>query len=110
MCLYALPVAALVHIPVKFINWLELCQCPFTVTFKYSQTKYLLTAVDLHAKPANIKFRENLSACGTKCLVLTVAYCTTYMLSAIHMPQDDGKPSAMDSLPCTSLIGTLLGV
>ena len=28
------------------IDWLELCTCPFTVTFKYSRTKYSRMAAD----------------------------------------------------------------
>ena len=41
------------------IDWLELCTCPFTVTFKYSRTKYSRMAADPRKprtlNPAKIK-------------------------------------------------------
>ena len=41
------------------IDWLELYTCPFTVTFKYSRTKYSWMAADPQKtralKPAKIK-------------------------------------------------------
>ena len=40
------------------IDWLELCMCPFTVMFKYSQTKYSRMAAEPQ-KNANIKPRKN---------------------------------------------------
>ena len=72
--LYALPAAAWVHILWSYreqqtkrrfiailvthdvIDWLEQCTCPFTVTFKYPQTKYSWMVADPRTlNPAKIK-------------------------------------------------------
>ena len=51
------------------MDWLELCTCPFTVTFKYSRTKYSRMAADPRKprilNPAKIKAHT--------------VYCTLYI-------------------------------
>ena len=49
------------------IDWLELCMCPLTVTFKYSRTKYSRMAADPRKprtlNPAKIKAHTVLAKC-----------------------------------------------
>ena len=108
--LYALPAAACVHILLIYreqqtehrritilvmhdvIDCLELCTCPFTVTFKYSQTKYprlaavpqkLHTLNHVKIKVHMVKYIKLRFVCFV-CLTKPVMGETLHWLTSVH--------------------------
>ena len=97
------------------IDWLELCMCPLTVTFKYSLTKYSRMAADPRKprtlNPAKIKAHTVLyTYVGTYVHTYTHTVCTSYLqmfMCEERWCKRSASPGASGQRPC-SLTMTLL--